>query len=56
MQNYNRRLTRGGSGFQVRYKGILIEKQKILRYVVLNSIWVGMVKDRGNGPGVVIVQ
>jgi len=51
-QAFNRRHHRCGHLFQGRYKGILVDRdsylQELARYVVLNPVRAGVVKDPGN--------
>jgi hypothetical protein len=53
-QYFNRAHGKTGHVFQGRYKGILVEKDSYLlelaRYVVLNPVRSGMVKDAGDWP------
>lgn len=53
-QTFNRRHRRVGHVFQGRYKAILVEKDSYLlelsRYVVLNPVRAGMVKDAADWP------
>lgn len=53
-QAFNRRHRRVGHVFQGRYKGILVDKDSYLlelsRYVVLNPVRAGMVKDVADWP------
>lgn len=53
-QHINRTHGRTGHVFQGRYKGILVEKDSYLlelaRYVVLNPVRAGMVRDAGESP------